>query len=299
MNFYPHHIGDFNSATRHLTRIERSIYRDLLDIYYDTERALNLDTEHLCRLVIARSDEERTAVQQVLNEFFTETEHGWVHDRCEAEIAKYKGIKEAKSAAGKASAAARAAKQTPDLETPATDVEHVLNGCSTNQEPLTITQEQEQKSKALVPSGDATAGYSAEFEACWAKYPKRAGGNSKKAAHKAWSARIREGVTAEALEKAVHAYAAEMIAKGKVGTEYVKQAATFFGPNEHWLEATRPGNVHPIRKGLGHDGKLLPGYFWHADDFDLPVEKRRILSHETHDVASGYSWAYLRSKGRA
>ena len=29
MNFYQHHIGDFNNATRHLTRLERSIYRDL------------------------------------------------------------------------------------------------------------------------------------------------------------------------------------------------------------------------------------------------------------------------------
>ena len=139
MNFYPHHIGDFNSATRHLTRVERSIYRDLLDIYYDTESALTLNLDHLCRLVIARSEEERTAVQQVLNEFFTQSEQGWVNDRCEAEIAKYKGIKEAKSAAGKASAAARAAKQRPDSDASATDVQQVLNGCGTNQEQLTIS----------------------------------------------------------------------------------------------------------------------------------------------------------------
>ncbi|MFG8926056.1 hypothetical protein ACEPXM_22900, partial [Pseudomonas aeruginosa] len=58
-------------------------------------------------------------------------------------------------------------------------------------------------------------------------------------------------------------------------------------------------NVKSIRKGLGPDGKLLPGYFWHEADIDLPVEKRRILSDETHDRASGYRWDYLRSRGLA
>ncbi|WP_017817091.1 YdaU family protein [Acinetobacter baumannii] len=41
MNYYQHHIGDFNNATRHLSLIERAIYRDLLDMYYDTEKAID------------------------------------------------------------------------------------------------------------------------------------------------------------------------------------------------------------------------------------------------------------------
>lgn len=108
MNYYPHHIGDFNSATRHLTRIERSVYRDLIELYYDTEAPLCADVDKLCRLLIARSDEEQAAVVQVLGEFFVDTEQGWRHARCDAEIARYHGNKEAKSAAGKASAAKRA-----------------------------------------------------------------------------------------------------------------------------------------------------------------------------------------------
>lgn len=147
MNYYPHHIGDFNSATRHLTRLERSIYRDLIDLYYDTEEPLTLDLNALCRLIIARSDEERTAVQQVLNEFFTETERGWSHARCEIEIAKYHGNKEAKSAAGKASAAKRAQKSQQPLSSRSTRVstavEQVLPARSTNQEPEPITKNQE------------------------------------------------------------------------------------------------------------------------------------------------------------
>ncbi|TFL14199.1 DUF1376 domain-containing protein [Pusillimonas caeni] len=156
MNYYPHHIGDFNSATRHLTRIERSVYRDLMDLYYDTESPLTLDFNALCRLIIARSDEERTAVQQVLNEFFTETKHGWFHDRCDDEILKYQANIAAKSAAGKASAARRAQKSSPtpsaceatEQEAPnetSTAVEQMSNECATNQEPITKNQEPKKK----------------------------------------------------------------------------------------------------------------------------------------------------------
>ena len=79
MNYYPHHIGDFNSATRHLTRIERSVYRDVIELYYDTEAPLCGDVDKLCRLLIARSDEEQAAVVQVLSEFFVDTDQGWRH----------------------------------------------------------------------------------------------------------------------------------------------------------------------------------------------------------------------------
>lgn len=133
MNYYPHHIGDFNSATRHLTRLERSVYRDMLDLYYDTEQPLSADVDSLCRLLIARSNEERTAVEQVLNEFFTETEGGWRHARCDAEIAKYHEQREAKSAAGRASAAKRAQKSQLPFNTCSTAVEQPNNECATNQ----------------------------------------------------------------------------------------------------------------------------------------------------------------------
>ncbi|PUA19602.1 YdaU family protein [Glaciimonas sp. PCH181] len=107
MNFYPHHIGDFNNATRHLTRIERSIYRDMLDMYYDTEIPLPIDFNALCRKLLAKSNEESTAVEQVLNEFFTKTVQGWHHNRCEEEILAFRANITAKSSAGKASAAKR------------------------------------------------------------------------------------------------------------------------------------------------------------------------------------------------
>lgn len=132
MKHYPHHIGDFDKATRHLTRIERSVYRDLIDLYYDTEQRLTLDKAALCRRIIARSNEESTAVEQVLNEFFTETPTGWYHDRCEAEIAAYHANTSQKAMAGKASAEAKRLKKLQALNEAATHVGQPLNSVETD-----------------------------------------------------------------------------------------------------------------------------------------------------------------------
>lgn len=92
MNHYPHHIGDFNTATRHLSRLERAIYRDMLDMYYDTESALDgSDFDRLARRLLCRDSEEVAALQFLLAEFFEQQEDGsWLHHRCEREIAAFK-----------------------------------------------------------------------------------------------------------------------------------------------------------------------------------------------------------------
>jgi hypothetical protein len=76
----------------------------------------------------------------------------------------------------------------------------------------------------------------AEFETAWSQYPKRAGGNSKKEALAAWRARIREGAKPSDLLAGLSRYTKFIRAMGKEGTEYVKQAARFFGPKDHWKE---------------------------------------------------------------
>ncbi|ENC0933044.1 helix-turn-helix domain-containing protein [Escherichia coli] len=87
--------------------------------------------------------------------------------------------------------------------------------------------------------------YSPEFEQAWQEYPKRAGGNSKSAAFKAWKARIREGIKPETMLDGVKRYAAWVRATGNIGTQFVKQAATFFGPDRHfeesWQQPAAPG----------------------------------------------------------
>jgi uncharacterized protein YdaU (DUF1376 family) len=168
MHSYPRHINDFDSATRHLNRIERSVYSDLIDLYYATEKPLTADLAALCRRIVARSNEESTAVEQVLNEFFHQTNDGWWHSRCEAEIEKYRKNNSQKAQAGRASAEAKRLKKEHALNGPSTDVEHPLNSDehplernSTNQKPKTKNQkpvlntEEANASSPIDPSGQS------------------------------------------------------------------------------------------------------------------------------------------------
>lgn len=159
MYHYQHHIGDFNNATRHLSRIERSIYRDLIELYYDTESPLPDNLQWLCRRILA--NECSTDVERMLNEFFIKTPDGWYHDRCEHEIEKYRNSNSQKAIAGRASAAKRAANAQRALNGRSTGVERALNGASTNQEPITINQEPITINKESPPEGGSVAKWSA------------------------------------------------------------------------------------------------------------------------------------------
>jgi len=87
VNYYPFHIGDYLSATRHLSWEEDAAYRRLLDTYYTTEKPLPADLRAVSSVVLATADSQREAVRVVLDEFFTLTDSGWVNSRADAEIA--------------------------------------------------------------------------------------------------------------------------------------------------------------------------------------------------------------------
>ncbi|HGV9335250.1 TPA: hypothetical protein ACNOIO_002439 [Raoultella planticola] len=102
---------------------------------------------------------------------------------------------------------------------------------------------------ASAPARPAKQDYSPEFETAWDAYPKRAGGNSKAGAFKAWKARLKDGVKPSDMLAGVKRYAAYARATGSVGTQFVKQAATFFGPDRHfdesWQAPSAPGGGRP------------------------------------------------------
>jgi hypothetical protein len=77
--------------------------------------------------------------------------------------------------------------------------------------------------------------YMAEFEVVWKAWKGRPN-NNKKAAFKAYKARRRSGVSAEDLKAGVVRYYKYLREQGKLGTEFMKTAAAFFGPNEHWKD---------------------------------------------------------------
>lgn len=148
--------------------------------------------------------------------------------------------------------------QIPDAQDP--DVQNVnahrlnLNRPATEpNRPASVTDQ----SKTIGPrpsaadrecsSSQPAGAYPADFEAVWAAYPKRKGPNNKRKAFKAWNARIRAGVPVDALYNATRDYAECMTATERVGTPYVMHAATFFGPDQHYLEDW--SSDRPIRGG--------------------------------------------------
>ncbi|HCM5103224.1 TPA: helix-turn-helix domain-containing protein [Klebsiella pneumoniae] len=123
---------------------------------------------------------------------------------------------------------------------------------------------------ASAPSRSAKQDYSPEFEKAWQAYPKRAGGNSKAAAFKAWNARLKDGVKPEVMLAGVKRYAAYARATGSAGTQYVKQAVSFFGPDRHFEESWQA----PSAPAGGHNGTIarLSGLGRMSDDFGESAE---------------------------
>jgi len=132
MHYYQHHIGDFIKDTAFLTNEEVGIYLKLLWLYYDTENPLPNDIFTLSMKINARDNED--IVIGILNMFFKLKGEYWYQSRCELEISEYLDLINDKSKAGKSSAIKRA------LNKRSTDVEQVLNICTTDEQ-LTINQE--------------------------------------------------------------------------------------------------------------------------------------------------------------
>ena len=76
----------------------------------------------------------------------------------------------------------------------------------------------------------------AGFADAWADYPARGGGNARPAALRAYRARLNAGVAPAELAAGARRYAAYCQATKIAGTRFVKQAATFFGPDAHYAE---------------------------------------------------------------
>jgi hypothetical protein len=85
-------------------------------------------------------------------------------------------------------------------------------------------------------------------------YPARDGGNPRPAAWEAWRARQREGVDPAVMLAGVKRYAVWCVTNGKVGTQFVPMAASFFGTkkpgfNEPWtIGAPTLTPMHAQRK---------------------------------------------------
>lgn len=86
-----------------------------------------------------------------------------------------------------------------------------------------------------------------DFEEFKAAYPKRQGSQPWTRAMKAANARIRAGHSFDEMIEGAQRYAAFCDATDKTGTEYVMQAATFLGPERHFIN---PWTIPQERESL-------------------------------------------------
>ena len=142
MHYYSHNINDFNNATIHLSVEEECMYHRALAWYYSNELPLPKDKAKIYRYLRATTKKLQTAVNNILDDFFTEKEDGFHQSRCDSEIAEYQS-KQAKAVeAGKASANARR-----KLNENKTDVEQGNNNRSTD-----VQQEVNDSSATVQPT---------------------------------------------------------------------------------------------------------------------------------------------------
>lgn len=229
MHSYHHNIKTFNSATRHLTRVERALYRDLIELYYDTEQPLPaVDFDRLARRVMATTEDEKESLQYVLDEFFEITGDVYTHDYCDEQIEKFHAANTAKSRAGKASAEARREKsearkrnRKAAVEQKSTGVEQVLNTRPTesqqnptNHEPVTMNHEPVTNNPPNPPSGGEVDGDPKSdpvrevFDHWVATMGKKTGAKLSADRRRKIQARLREGYTVDQLKQAVDGCAA-------------------------------------------------------------------------------------------
>lgn len=156
LHYYTHNIGDYRRDTAHLSLLEHGVYRQLLDQYYLNEEPITLDLNKIHRYLSIKTEEEKNALANVLQDFFNETEDGYVHKRCDDTITEY----QSKSKKASEAAKIRWGKQTQS--------ERIPNAMQTNNhKPLTNNQKP----------------IDIRFDAFWIMYPKKVG---KEAARKAW-----------------------------------------------------------------------------------------------------------------
>lgn len=146
MFHFDFHIGDYMKATAHLSNEEDLCYRRLLDMYYDTEAPIPLETDWVARRLRIGSD----VVTGVLQDFFIQREDGWHSPRCDEEIDAYHAKAEQARINGKSGG-------RPKKTKPVTDRNRIGTGSkpdrklTVNRKPLTVNQEPE--SQNLTPDG--------------------------------------------------------------------------------------------------------------------------------------------------
>lgn len=254
--FYPDDFLGSPTVAR-MSHAEIGVYMMLLCLDWNGD-GLPEDIPTLARMVKIPA-KQFARMWETLGACFPVRDGRRYNPRLEKERAKQEEWRAKSSAGGKKGAAAR---WHTDTDTVGTDKgghkgghKMVITTASPNDD--TPVSSLQSPSNTKQPSA-----YPAEFERAFQAMPKRAGGHPKKTAFRAWSASLKRGADPAAIEDGARRYALFIAAIGKTGTEFVKLAATFFGPDDLWLDAwdvpltvTRGGRPEPQ-----YTDPTAPGY---------------------------------------
>lgn len=132
MHYYQFNIGDYRAATAHLSNEEDLAYRRLLDMYYDSESKIPLDTQWVSR----RLRLEPHVVRDVLQDMFVEQDDGWFHAKCDEVIQHYHAMAEKNRTNGRLGGR----KKNP-VGIPVASESEPIAKATNNDKPITINQE--------------------------------------------------------------------------------------------------------------------------------------------------------------
>lgn len=253
--FYP---SDFlgSAAVARMSHAEIGVY--LLLLCYDwNEGGIPEDVGQLARMV-KLSPKQFARVWEAIGSCFPVRDGRRYNPRLDQERAKQEEWRAKSAAGGQRSAEVRAMRATTRQPSGKGGSRVVEPPYQPPTQPNVNTPSPSPSSTPVTTTPPPPpSAYPGEFERAFQALPKRAGGNPKRAALKAWNGSLSRGADPQAIEDGAHRYARFIDAIGKTGTQYVKQGATFFGPDELWLDAWDVPPQPAARNGLPRIAETL------------------------------------------
>ena len=145
MHYYQFNIKDYSFVAMRLSLLEDLAFRRMLDYFYETEKPLPFELDRVSKLIGMRDHQEE--VRQILNEFWIETEHGWVNSRAQEEINTYQSKADTARANGKKGGRPKNQEKT-QLVNSANQIE---SESKTNHKPITNNHKPITSSKRFTP----------------------------------------------------------------------------------------------------------------------------------------------------
>lgn len=146
MHYYQFNIADYRKDTGHLTPTEHYIYRFLIDWYYLDEQPIPRKTQLVMRRLRLVSENNKD-LENILDEFFVETENGWIHKRIDDEISKYKLKADTARVNGSKGGRPKKENKKPKKTQPVNYRNPEKTGLKANHKPITINQYIKEKYK--------------------------------------------------------------------------------------------------------------------------------------------------------